>query len=219
MVTGSTVQVAANTAFLSQFGVTICLAVSLKAMWNLMHTMQLVAFLRLLVTWPANFAVMLQSMHNAVTLENLINSLYDSLLGNFTNFVEKEDDKQKSEELKENAILYDNIWLSMGIFGILIAFLVFCLIFYCMLQLLALRFSCCNRLRAILRNKLFYSVWIRYMIESYLKTTHSCLCYLLISASFTGGMSSLSTIFRLALLIVFIGWPFYVTGFLIAKRS
>jgi len=36
---GSTVQVAANTAFLSQFGVTICLAVSLKAMWNLMHVM------------------------------------------------------------------------------------------------------------------------------------------------------------------------------------
>ena len=36
---GSTVQVAANSAFLSQFGVTICLAVSLKAMWNLMHVM------------------------------------------------------------------------------------------------------------------------------------------------------------------------------------
>ena len=36
---GSTVQAAANTAFLSQFGVTICLAVSLKAMWNLMHVM------------------------------------------------------------------------------------------------------------------------------------------------------------------------------------
>ena len=37
VIAGSTVQVAANTAFMSQFGVTICLAVSLKSMWNLMH--------------------------------------------------------------------------------------------------------------------------------------------------------------------------------------
>ena len=51
---GSTVQAAANTAFLSQFGVTICLAVSLKAMWNLMHVMQVMAYLRLIVSWPAN---------------------------------------------------------------------------------------------------------------------------------------------------------------------
>ena len=39
VVTGSTVQVAANTAFSTQFGFTICLAVSLKTMWNLMHTL------------------------------------------------------------------------------------------------------------------------------------------------------------------------------------
>jgi len=59
VVAGSSVQVAANTAFLSQFGVTICLAVSLKAMWNLMHVMQVVAYLRFAVSWPANSQMML----------------------------------------------------------------------------------------------------------------------------------------------------------------
>ena len=56
---GSTAQVAANTAFLGQFGVTICLAVSLKAMWNLMHVMQVMAYLRLAVDQPANSNMML----------------------------------------------------------------------------------------------------------------------------------------------------------------
>ena len=75
---GNTVQVAANTAFLSQFEVTICLAVSLKAMWNLMHIMQLMAYLRLLVEWPANSEMMLKSMHNAITLENIFNAIFGS---------------------------------------------------------------------------------------------------------------------------------------------
>ena len=82
---GSTVQVAANTAFLGQFGVTICLAVSLKAMWNLMHVMQVMAYLRLAVEQPANSNMMLQSMHNAITLENIINSFYDTFLDDFKN--------------------------------------------------------------------------------------------------------------------------------------
>ena len=45
-------------------------------MWNLMHVMQVMAYLRLLVDWPANSAMMLQSMHNAITLENIINDVY-----------------------------------------------------------------------------------------------------------------------------------------------
>ena len=38
-VVGTTVQAAANISFLAQVCVTVCLAVSLKAMWNLMHVM------------------------------------------------------------------------------------------------------------------------------------------------------------------------------------
>ena len=78
VVAATTVQAAANTAFLSQIFVTLCLAVSLKAMWNLMHVMQVLAYFRLLIHWPANSNIMLQSIQNAITLDNLLNGIYNS---------------------------------------------------------------------------------------------------------------------------------------------
>ena len=48
-----------------------------------MHVMQVIAYLRLLVQWPANTNMMLQSMHNALTLENIINNLYDKFFDAF----------------------------------------------------------------------------------------------------------------------------------------
>jgi len=63
-------------------------------MWNLMHTMQLVAYLRLVAQWPANSQMMLQSMHNAITLENLINTYYDSILDDFNALVNEAEDEK-----------------------------------------------------------------------------------------------------------------------------
>ena len=39
VVAGSTTEITAETAFMAQFISSICLAVSLKFMWNLMHVM------------------------------------------------------------------------------------------------------------------------------------------------------------------------------------
>lgn len=97
VIAGSTIQAAANTAFLSQFGVTICLAVSLKALWNLMHVMQVLAYFRLIANWPANTQMMLMSVHNAVTLENIINGVYDSIIDE----EEDEDDEDEDDEETE----------------------------------------------------------------------------------------------------------------------
>ena len=54
VITATSVQMAANSAFMSQFIVTILLAVSLKAMWNLMHVLQVISYLRFATVWPAN---------------------------------------------------------------------------------------------------------------------------------------------------------------------
>ena len=171
-------RVAANTAFLSQFGVTICLAVSLKAMWNLMHVMQVIAYLRLLVSWPANSNMMLESMHNAITLENIINDVYNAAIDDLY------ETNEEADRLKDYDISYKNWALSLGIFGICLGVLVVCLIFYFMLKCFASRFKCCNTVRNKLKVKLFYSVWIRYMIESNLRMTHNCVFYLFISGGF-----------------------------------
>ena len=182
VVAGSTVQAAANTAFLSQFGVTICLAVSLKAMWNLMHVMQVMTYLRLLVPWPANSQMMLQSLHNAITLENVINSVYDSLLIDLNQLVSA-DDADADRMRKEKDIPYSNIVMSLGIFGIGLGVLLLILLVYVVIKLMTFRFPFCGRVREKLRGKLFYSVWIRYMIESYLKMSHNCIFFIYISAS------------------------------------
>ena len=58
-------------------------------MWNLMHVMQVITYYRIMVEWPANANMMLLSMHNAITLENLINDFNDWA---FTNLEEQYDE-------------------------------------------------------------------------------------------------------------------------------
>ena len=108
--------------------------------------------------------------------------------------------------------------LSLGIFGIFLVILMTILLFYFMLKVLALRYTCCTNLQSKLRAKLFYSVWIRYMIESYLKMTHSCIFYLFISATFASDEDTTKGVARIAILTLFFIWPFFVTGFLLNKR-
>ena len=40
-----------------------------------MHVMQVIAYLRLVVSWPANSHMILKSMHNAITLDNIFNEI------------------------------------------------------------------------------------------------------------------------------------------------
>ena len=56
-----------------------------------MHVMQVLAYFRLLVNWPANTKMILQSIHNAVTLENIINGIYKSVF----DFDVEDDDKSE----------------------------------------------------------------------------------------------------------------------------
>ena len=104
-----------------------------------MHVMQLMAYLRMVVDWPANANMMLVSMHNAITLENIINSFYDSVIGGLSEDFVNED--EEDELLKKNDIAYKNIALSLGIFGIFLAVLILLLIFYFVLKLLSMRFQ------------------------------------------------------------------------------
>ena len=213
---GDTLQVAANGAFLSQFAITIFLAVSLKAMWNLMHAMQVLAYLRMIANWPANAYMMLESMNNAATLENYINVAYDEWIivpdGDFEN-------EEDAEELEEFEISYENMYLSLGIFGISLVLLFLTLGVYFCSKLCALRFRWCNKLVYSLKSKLFYSVWIRYMIEANLGMTHNCIFFLYISGGFDDLNQGFGSSIRIVLLVITVIWPFSVIAFLWKWRS
>ena len=55
---------------------------------------------------------------------------------------------------------------NLGIFGLVLAILILAVILYNVLRLLSDRCSCCAKILAMLRAKLFYNAWVRYMIES-----------------------------------------------------
>ena len=74
--TSNSLQVVTNLAFLSNLGLTVCFSLSLKAMWNLMHVMQVIVFTLYVVKWPANAELLIESMREAITLEDLLDSLY-----------------------------------------------------------------------------------------------------------------------------------------------
>ena len=213
--TGSTVAVAANLSFMSQFGVTICLAVSLKAMWNLMHVMQVMAFLRLLVDMPANSNMMLQSMHNAITLEEVMNSVYESVVPEFSDPEEEE----YREELKDSDIPYENIYLSLGIFGVVFVLLLFAVCVYYLLKCMSVRMRCCAMILATLKAKLFYNAWVRYMIESNLKVTSNCLFYLFVNTDYDSFEMKVHSAIRIVILTILIIWPLFLIGFLHWRKS
>jgi len=60
--------------------VTIFLSVSLKAMWNMVHVIQVIIFFPNLVEWPPNAQLLVDSFNEAVTLESFTNKLYEKFL-------------------------------------------------------------------------------------------------------------------------------------------
>ncbi len=82
-----------------------------------------------------------------------------------------------------------------------------------------MRIKCCNVVRRILKQKLFYNVWIRYMIESNLKMTHNCVFYLYISGNFETGTDTFATSLRVVILCILVIWPFFATIFLCCKSK
>jgi len=155
-------------------------------------------------------------MHNAITLENLINSFYQSFVFDLKSLTAENDGE---EQLKESDFKYGNLWTSLGIFGICLVVLVFALLLYVFIALLCRKWKFCDKIRLLLRSKLVYSVWIRYLIESNLKTTHSCVFFLALEASYGTTVEWTTASIRVLMLIVIVIWPFFLTSFLYFKRA
>ena len=72
----------------------------------------------------------------------------------------------------------------------------------------------------MIKAKLFYSVWIRYMIESNLKVTHNCIFMLYISGTFSDTVEkTLMTTVQLVFLVIIVVWPIFMIVFLYKKRD
>ena len=99
-----------------------------------MHVMQVITYLRFHVEWPANAHSMLTSMWEAITLEELMNELYDKYFIDINfGFGDEEEDQQGSDYMDRFEIEYQNIILSLGIFAITLFVLLAILVVYLLL--------------------------------------------------------------------------------------
>ena len=95
----------------------------------------------------------------------------------------------------------------------------FMLMIYFMVQMAALRFKVFKKMQTFLKSKLFYNVWIRYLIASNLKVTHNSMFYLHIAGDFIGSADTrLMTAIYAILLAVTILWPILMTSLLFTSR-
>ena len=109
--------------------------------------------------------------------------------------------------------------MSLGILFIFLTLLILAVFLYFITEVMADRLRFCKKVRNILKAKLFYNAWIRYMIESNLKMTHNCIFFLYVSGSFLHTEDKINTISRIFLLIIIVFWPMFTTTWLLYNRK
>ena len=75
-----TVNIASKAAMGANIVITIFLSVSLKAMWNMNHVLQVITFLPALLEYPPNAQLFMDSVNEAIELEEFTQNVYDLLL-------------------------------------------------------------------------------------------------------------------------------------------
>lgn len=192
------------------------MAVSLKSMWNLNHVMQVVAFLRLISSSPANLKLVFDSVYNAVTLKPLKIAIFEYGEEKFDLAKQKVND----DTLLEMDIRKDSIIWSLGIFFIILIALFITLVFYFVIRLLRRRIRKFQVLENFLAKTLFYSGGIRYLITSSLQLCYTCCMFLVyVGIEFKNWHSSLNATINIIICTVLIIWPIFLTIFLLRNRK
>ena len=173
---GNSVKLVSQAAMGANVALTVFLSVSLKAMWNMVHVLQVIIFLPELLDFPPNTQLFINSLNEAIELEQFKEFVYELVLPTEVNELIHKD----AEELEgEAAASGSNIFITMGIFAIALVGLVILLILYCILKTFAARLKrCCGGIIAKMKKALFFDGIIRYLIEGNLKITFANLAVL-----------------------------------------
>ena len=130
-------------------------------------------------------------------------------------FKEAEEDEELQRVGKER----ESQLYSFGIFSLVFAALILLIAVYMVSKLLLKRFSSWKYVHAYLDRKLFFSSIIRYMIQAYLIMSHNSLYFLFGSEQATKANEKLWTMFYIGMLILVVGWPTFMTMFLILNKE
>ena len=131
----------------------IALSISLKQLWNLLNVIQVLAISREFTNWPALVDEIIKYITDSIYLTRV-----KDLIFSYT---------QSEFELAKTVtgIESEKVFYSLGLF--ILVFVAMLLSF--LLYLIICRFSCCARLKSMIKRRLCYRVPIRFVIVGYLK--------------------------------------------------
>ena len=185
-------------------------------MWSLLNVMQVVAYLRNIENNPANLQMLLTSLDNAITLEQVKSAVKDLGKDKF----EVARTKVTNEEFRKSGVDDNTLFWSLGLFAL--AFVVLSLMFglYYLVKTLNKRCKHFETIESKLKNKLFFSSAIRYMITGNLELTHTAIFYIAITGlQFDSRSNSIQTVINILIIVLIIVWPIFLSIFLTVNRS
>jgi len=187
------------------------MAVSLKQMWNFLNIVQVLAYIRLFVAWPAFMMLVLQFLDDAVTLKPVTDPFFEIGQSQF----DKANSTLSDQGMKDAGIQDPDIVKSLGMFALVIFVLILLVTFWAITRCLQNRgINVGQKIKVALEKKLFYNSLYRYMIISNLKLTYTLWGFLLAAFSFATTQASLQTIGYLVGISLLLVWPFFIFVFL-----
>ena len=164
---------------------------------------------------PANLALIFDSVYNAVTLRPVKEIVFNFGVDKYDLAKEKTDNKLEILDIKK-----DSIFWSLGIFAIFLIGIILVTLLYYAIRFLKRRVKKFNDVEIYLRKKLFFRVWIRYLIQSSLKLCYACFTFLIyVGLKFDTWANRANSALNIAILVVLIVWPFFLTFFLLENRQ
>ena len=107
---------------------------------------------------------------------------------------------------------------SLGLFALVVLMLLILACIYFLMKKLDNKHRVFEKIKVKLKQKLFFSSFLRYMIVSNIKLNYTIWAFLIGSGSFTTIASSLATASYIVSIIGLCVWPIYIAWFMIKNQ-
>ena len=176
-------------------------------MWNLMNVVQVLAYMRYYADWPAMMLLIYEYMDNAITLKPISNPIMEWGQSKY-----QIANKTLSDEgLRDMGVQDTSLFKSLGVFLFVLLLMGCVLIVYGIAKLIARSESACaKKVVSMLRAKLFYSGFYRYMLQSNIKLTYTFWAFFLAAYSFESPVQSVKTFGFIVAITGLIIWPIFL---------
>ena len=205
---------AAQVLLISNVGLTLVVAISLKAFWNLLNVIQVLTFLIYFTSWPAIVSEVLNSLFEAITLKPIIDPIFEKGKSTF----EIKQSENQNEFLQQQGVQSKDIFQNLGIYLIFFFLAVFAVTLYFTARICARKRNLVQKLINSIKKYIFYQGPIRYVIVGYLRLLSVFLSIFVFEIADTSrhhGFLVLYGLLSLALVL----WPLWIVYFLLKNSD